>query len=55
MSNLYVVLTHRGVTLTPLISGLAALGVLEGARVDMLGDYCPMRFTELFASNRSNW
>ena len=42
--NLYVALTHSGVTLTPLISELAALEVLEGAGVEMLGDYRPGRF-----------
>jgi len=42
--NLYVALTHIGVTLTPLISELTTLEVLEGARVEMLGDYRPGRF-----------
>ncbi len=42
--NVYVALTHSGVTLAPLIGELAALEIVEGARVEMLSAYRPARF-----------
>ncbi len=43
--NLYVVLTHSGVTLAPALSQLAALEICDGARADaVLGPYRPERF-----------
>ena len=48
--NLYVALTHSGVTLAPAISQLAALEICEGARADaVLGPYRPERFAGLTA------
>ncbi len=43
--NVYVALTHSGVTLAPLIGELAALEIVEGATVEMLSGYRPDRFT----------
>ncbi len=43
--NVYVALTHSGVTLAPLIGELAALEIVEGATVEMLSAYRPDRFT----------
>ena len=43
--NVYVALTHSGVTLCPVLSQLAALEICEGARADaVLGPYRPERF-----------
>lgn len=43
--NLYLALTHSGVTLAPALSELAALEIGEGARADaVLGAYRPGRF-----------
>lgn len=43
--NLYVALTHSGVTLAPALSQLAALEICEDARADaVLGPYRPERF-----------
>ena len=43
--NLYVSLTHSGVTLAPVLSELAALEVCDGASADaVLGPYRPGRF-----------
>ena len=43
--NLYVALTHSGVTLAPALSELAALEVCDGASADtVLGPYRPGRF-----------
>ena len=43
--NLYIALTHSGVTLAPALSELAALEIGEGARADaVLGAYRPGRF-----------
>lgn len=42
--NLYITLTHSGVTLCPLISELTALEVMEGIGVEFLQDYRPERF-----------
>ena len=47
--NLYVALTHSGVTLCPLVSELAALEIFEGTRVEFLRDYRPQRFTKSVA------
>lgn len=43
--NLYVAAMHSGVTLAPLIGQLAALEILDGARVDLLAPYRLSRFT----------
>jgi glycine/D-amino acid oxidase-like deaminating enzyme len=43
--NLYIVAMHSGVTLAPLIGQLAALEILDGARVSLLESYRPARFT----------
>ena len=43
--NLYVALTHSGVTLAPVLSQLTALEICDGARADgVLGPYRPERF-----------
>jgi glycine/D-amino acid oxidase-like deaminating enzyme len=42
--NLYIALTHSGVTLAPLIGELAAIEIVDGARVEALKDYRPERF-----------
>ena len=42
--NLYIAFMHSGVTLAPLIGELAALEILDGARVDLLDPYRPERF-----------
>jgi glycine/D-amino acid oxidase-like deaminating enzyme len=44
--NLYVAAMHSGVTLAPLIGQLAALEILDGARVSSLEPYRPSRFTD---------
>jgi glycine/D-amino acid oxidase-like deaminating enzyme len=44
--NLYIAATHSGVTLAPLIGQLAALEILDGARVSALEQYRPSRFTD---------
>jgi glycine/D-amino acid oxidase-like deaminating enzyme len=43
--NLYVAAMHSGLTLAPLIGQLAALEILDGARVSLLDSYRPSRFT----------
>ena len=43
--HLYVAAMHSGVTLAPLIGQLAALEILDGARVSLLDPYRPSRFT----------
>ena len=43
--NLYVAALHSGVTLAPLIGQLAALEILDGARVSLLDPYRPSRFS----------
>jgi glycine/D-amino acid oxidase-like deaminating enzyme len=43
--NVYVALTHSGVTLAPLIGELAAIEIVDGARVEVLKDYRPERFS----------
>ena len=46
--NLYVALTHSGVTLAPVISQLAALEICENVRADaVLAPYRPQRFAAL--------
>ena len=48
--NLYVALTHSGVTLAPALSQLAALEICDGARADaVLGPYRPERFAGMTA------
>ena len=48
--NLYVALTHSGVTLAPVLSELAALEVCDGASADaVLGPYRPGRFAGVLA------
>ena len=42
--NVYLALTHSGVTLAPLIAQLAAIEIADGAKVDLLSDYRPSRF-----------
>ena len=42
--NLYIALMHSGVTLAPLVSELAAMEILDGARVERLSPYRPERF-----------
>jgi glycine/D-amino acid oxidase-like deaminating enzyme len=42
--NMYVVATHSGMTLAPILGQLAALEVLDGSRVDLLAAYRPQRF-----------
>jgi len=42
--NLYIALMHSGVTLAPLVGELAALEIVDGARVQILDAYRPERF-----------
>ncbi len=42
--NVYLALTHSGVTLAPLIAQLVTMEIVDGARVDLLNDYRPSRF-----------
>ena len=42
--NVYLALTHSGVTLAPLIAQLTTMEIVDGARVDLLSDYRPDRF-----------
>ena len=52
--NLYVALTHSGVTLAPALSQLAALEICDGARADgVLGPYRPERFAGITAEAAS--
>ena len=44
--NVYVALTHSGVTLAPLIGELAAIEILDGACLEVLRDYRPGRFAQ---------
>ena len=44
--NLYIAAMHSGITLAPLIGQLAALEILDGARVTSLEPYRPSRFTD---------
>jgi glycine/D-amino acid oxidase-like deaminating enzyme len=43
--NLYLAVTHSGVTLAPLLGELASLEILDGVEVGMLAPYRPARFT----------
>ena len=48
--NLYVALTHSGVTLAPALSQLAALEICEDVRADaVLAPYRPERFATITA------
>ena len=49
--NLYIALMHSGVTLAPLVGELAALEIVDDARVEMLAPYRPERFR---SANRTN-
>ena len=52
--NLYLALTHSGVTLAPVISQLAALEICENVRADaVLAPYRPERFATLTAEQVS--
>ena len=42
--NVYLALTHSGVTLAPLISQLATMEIVDGAQVEWLNGYRPSRF-----------
>ena len=42
--NVYIALTHSGVTLAPLIGELAAIEIVDGVRVEGLSPYRPKRF-----------
>ena len=42
--NIYIALTHSGVTLAPLIGELAAIEIVDGVTVESLADYRPERF-----------
>jgi glycine/D-amino acid oxidase-like deaminating enzyme len=43
-SNIYVTVTHSGVTLAPVIGELAAIELLDGVKVDLLAPYRLERF-----------
>jgi glycine/D-amino acid oxidase-like deaminating enzyme len=42
--NVYLALTHSGVTLAPLVAQLATMEIVDGAQVELLRDYRPSRF-----------
>ena len=42
--NLYIAMMHSGVTLAPLVGELAAMEIVDGARVEMLAPYRVERF-----------
>jgi glycine/D-amino acid oxidase-like deaminating enzyme len=42
--NVYLALTHSGVTLAPLMAQMATIEIVDGAQVDLLADYRPSRF-----------
>ena len=42
--NLYVAAMHSGMTQAPFIGQVAAMEILDGARVDLLAGYRPQRF-----------
>ena len=44
--NVYIALMHSGVTLAPLVGELAAMEIMDGARVDIFDPYRPERFDE---------
>lgn len=43
--NLYIALTHSGVTLAPLIAEFATMEILDGARIDLLDPFRLERFS----------
>jgi len=42
--NVYLALTHSGVTLAPLMAQLATMEIIDAAQVDLLSNYRPSRF-----------
>jgi glycine/D-amino acid oxidase-like deaminating enzyme len=42
--NVYLALTHSGVTLAPMMAQMATMEIIDGANVDFLADYRPSRF-----------
>jgi glycine/D-amino acid oxidase-like deaminating enzyme len=44
VKNLYIAVTHSGITLAPVIGEYAALEIVDGASVDLLDPYRPGRF-----------
>jgi len=42
--SVYLALTHSGVTLAPMMAQMATMEIMDGANVDLLGDYRPNRF-----------
>ena len=42
--NVYLALTHSGVTLAPIIAQMAAMEIMDGAQVEFLNTYRPSRF-----------
>lgn len=44
--NIYVTVTHSGVTLSPLLGRLAAMEILDGVSIDLLQPYRLSRFTQ---------
>jgi len=42
--NVYLALTHSGVTLAPLMAQLATMEIMDAAQVDLLSNYRPSRF-----------
>ena len=42
--NLYIALTHSGITLAPLIGEFATMEILDGARIDLLDPFRLERF-----------
>ena len=59
--NLYIALTHSGITLAPLIGEFATMEILDGARIDLLDPFRLERFpieakspAWLYISHRTN-
>lgn len=44
VKGLYLITTHSGVTLAPVLGRLAATEIIDGVRVDVLNDFRPERF-----------
>ena len=42
--NIYLALTHSGVTLAPLIAQMVAIEIMDGTQVEFLNAYRPGRF-----------
>jgi glycine/D-amino acid oxidase-like deaminating enzyme len=42
--NVYVIATHSGMTLAPILGQLATIEVLDGAKIDLLESFRPQRF-----------